>query len=226
MRRGPCRSGARSRGDAVTVRDDGCDVETCLLCGGLSDAAVEVAATGFAALWQGCTPETGELLRGRPEVAAMVLAELVAIGRAEVDAGGRLGGVHGLTMRATRHRFVHAGRVRRTWCAFDSVGIPAGLSLDATAYTDCPTCGRPLTVEMRDGEASDDVLVLWLPAPDDRSNLMNDFCAAADLYCSREHLRQRIAPGGPSGRIADLATAVELGRDTWADVAGVRSIDS
>jgi alkylmercury lyase len=183
-----------------------------------------MAATGFAALWHGRSPEPGELLPGRPEHAAKVLAELVASGRAEVDAAGRLVGVHGLTLRATRHHFVHAGRARSTWCAFDSVGIPAALSLDATAHTDCPTCGRPLTVEVRHGEAPNDLLVLWLPAPDDRSNLMNDFCAAADLYCSEEHLRQRIDPRGAPGRVADLAAAAVIGRDTWADVAGIGAI--
>jgi alkylmercury lyase len=216
MRRRPNRRGPRSGEDAVIGRDDGCD---------LSDAAVEVAARGFAALWHGRTPETGELLPGRPELAAKVVAELVASGRAEVDASGRLVGVHGLTLRATRHHFVHAGRVLRTWCAFDSVGIPAALALDATAHTDCPTCRRSLTVEIRAGEARDEILVLWLPTSDDRSNLMNDFCATADLYCSEEHLRQRIGPGGGSGRMADLAAGLALGREVWADVAGIAAIE-
>lgn len=196
-----------------------------LLRADLSEASLEVAAAGFAALWRGRTPEAGELLPACPQHAANVLAELVASGRAEVDAAGRVVGVHGLTLRASRHHFVHAGRTHPTWCAFDSVGIPAALSLDATAHTDCPTCGRSLTVEVRDGEAHDDLLVLWLPAPDDRSNLINDFCATADLYCSEEHLRQRIEPGRAPGRIADLAAALALGRDTWADVADITAID-
>lgn len=207
------------------MRDDGCDCETGLLRADLSDAALEVGAAGFAALWHGRMPETGELLPGRSDLAAKVLAELAASGRAEADAAGRLVGVHGLTLRDTGHRFVHAGRTHRTWCAFDSVGIPAALSLDATAHTDCPTCGRSLSVEVRDGEARDDLLVLWLPTPDDRSNLINDFCATADLYCSEEHLRQRIEPGRASGRIADLAAALALGREIWADVAGVAAIE-
>lgn len=209
----------------MTLGDDGCDLGTGLLRADLSDVALEVAAKGFAALWHGRTPEAGELLPARPALAADVLAELVASGRAEVDAAGRVVGVHGLTLRASRHHFLHAGRAHRTWCAFDSVGIPAALSLDATAHTDCPTCSRPLTVEVRDGEARDDLLVLWLPAPDDRSNLINDFCAAADLYCSEEHLHQRIEPGRASGRIADLAAAVALGRDTWADVADITALE-
>jgi alkylmercury lyase len=209
----------------VTVRDDGCDNGTGLLRAGLSDGALEVAATGFAALWRGRTPETGELLPARPELAAKVLAGLVQSGRAEVDAAGGLVGVHGLTLRASRHHFVHAGRTHRTWCAFDSVGIPAALSLDATAHTDCPTCGRSLTVEMRGGETSDETLVLWLPAPGDRSNLIDDFCASADLYCSEDHLRECIELGRASGRIAGLAAALALGRDTWADAAGIAVIE-
>jgi hypothetical protein len=42
--------------------------------------------------------------------------------------------------------------------------------------------------------------------------------------CSEAHLRQRIEPGGASGRSADLAAAVALGRDTWADVAGIGAV--
>lgn len=208
--------------DAVTMGDE---ITSDLLRADLNEPALELAATGFAALWRGRTPETGELLPGRPELAAKVLAELVQTGRAEVNTAGGLIGVHGLTLRAGRHHFVHAGRAHRTWCAFDSVGIPAALCLGATAHTDCPACGRSLTVEVRDGEARDDLLVLWLPAPDDRSNLINDFCASADLYCSEEHLRQRIEHRRASGRIADLAAALALGRDTWSDVADITVIE-
>lgn len=224
-RRQPTRGARRFGADAVTVRDDGCEITNDLLRANLSEAALELTAAGFAALWRGRTPETGELLSDRPDLARKVVAELVQSGRAEVDAAGELVGVHGITLRATRHHFVHAGRAHSTWCAFDSVGIPAALSLDATAQTDCPACGRPLTVEVRGGEASDEMLVLWLPAPDDRSNLINDFCASADLYCSEDHLRQRIEVEQSRGRVADLADALALGRDTWADVAGIAVIE-
>jgi len=225
-RRQRARSGHASGDDAVTVHDDGCDVPVGLLRADLSEAALEMAATGFAALWRERTPEAGEVLPAGPERAANVLAELVANGRAEVDAAGRLVGVHGLTLRASRHHFVHARRARRTWCAFDSIGIPAGLSLNATSHRDCPTCGRFLTVEVRDGEARDDRwLVLWLPAPGDRSKLIGDFCAAADLYCSEEHLRRRIEIGRASGHIADLSTTIALALDTWADVTRMAAID-
>ena len=48
---------------------------------------------------------------------------------------------------------------------------------------------------------------------------METFCAAADLYCSTEHLHQRIDRSVSKGEIVDLAHAVVLGRETWADVA-------
>ena len=64
-------------------------------------------------------------------------------------------------------------------------------------------------------------MVLWLPAPDDTSNLLDDFCASADLYCSEDHLRQRIDLERARGRIADMAGALALARETWAVVADV-----
>lgn len=134
-----------------------------------------------------------------------------------MDDDARLVGIHGLTLRTTRHRFVHHQRGRHTWCAFDSIGIPAALRLDATMHTDCPTCGRALTVEIVGGVSNDDNTVLWLPDATD-GNLIANFCARADLYCSPEHLHQRV---DAAGTVADLAMAATLGCDVWADVAGI-----
>src|SRR5581483_5403579 len=96
---------------------------------GLDPPARELAVAGFAALWHGRAVSPEALLPGRAGEAGRVLAELVGQGRAEVDGAGRVVGVHGLTLRPTRHRFVHRGRPHFTWCAFDAVGIPAALSL-------------------------------------------------------------------------------------------------
>lgn len=191
----------------------------------LPAAAIELAVNGFAALWNARRPTPDELLPGREELANEALIELVRRGRAEVDADGVLIGVHGLTARPTRHRFLHGGRHHYTWCAFDSVGIPAALSLDAAATSDCPTCGRRLTVELREGEAAEEVIALWLPTPERTSDLMKDFCASADLYCSAEHLRQRVDVHENNGRVLSLEEALVLGRETWSDVADVVTVD-
>jgi alkylmercury lyase len=209
----------------VKDRTDCCDVGGDLLHDHLDPAALELAANGFAALWQGKEPTLEVLLPGRAELANEVLIELAGRGRAEVDSDGVLVGVHGLTGRATRHRFTHAGRHHHTWCAFDSVGIPGALSLDATATSDCPTCGRVLTVRLHRGQTTDADIVLWLPAPAETTHLMNDFCATADLYCSADHLRQRIDVDASNGRILSLDEAIDLGRETWSDVAHVATVD-
>lgn len=208
----------------MTGRNECCDVDGDLLRDDLSAVALELAANGFAALWHARTPTADVLLPGRAELTDDVLVELVRRGRAELDPDGLLLGVHGLTGRATRHGFTHAGRRHHTWCAFDSVGIPAAMSVDAIATSDCPTCGRHLTVAFQQGEAVDEAVALWLPTPERTSHLMNDFCASADLFCSIDHLRQGIDVDGSPGRVISLDEAVELGRETWSDVAHVAHV--
>jgi len=191
-----------------------------LLDAGLDEVEQALAVRGFGALWdrRACRPE--ELLPG-VGAAGSAAVMLARRGRAELDDAGALVGIHGLTLRQTRHRFVHRGQARHTWCAFDSIGISAALSLDAEARTDCPGCLEPLTVVITNGEPDPGPAVLWLPAaPTD--DLMAQFCSCADLYCSPEHLRERIDPAATRGEITDLGTAADLGRQAWADIAGFR----
>jgi alkylmercury lyase len=185
---------------------------------GLGSSAREFAVAGFAALWQGRAVSPEALLPGRAGDAGRVLAELVEEGRAEVDDAGRVVGVHGLTLRPTRHRFVHRGRAHFTWCAFDAVGIPAALVLDADVHTTCPACDRVIRFPVVAGRPESSDAVLWLPAPAVR-HLLPEFCAAADLYCGVAHLQRRIALGRMPGDVLDLATTAERGRSGWADVA-------
>lgn len=192
---------------------------TDLLRADLTGAALRVAVNGFAALWRGRAPRLADLL-GHDDGTGPVIDELVQRGRAEIDGHGRLIGIHGLTLRSTRHRFDHAGRSHHTWCAFDSIGIPAALGLEATARTDCPTCRQPLTVALHDGVPAGDGLVLWLPSTSGE-HLMADFCAAADLYCCVEHLHQRRDTARAPGTVIDLARAAAIGSEAWADVRAI-----
>jgi hypothetical protein len=179
-----------------------------------------LAVNGFGALWERRTCRPEEFLPGAAAAARRAAAALAGRGRAELDDAGALVGVHGLTLHPTRHQFIHRGQARHTWCAFDSIGIPAALTIDALARTDCPTCQQPLTVAIRQGEPEPGKAVLWLPAPP-TDHLMAQFCSCADLYCSPDHLRQRIDPATTSGDITDLAATAELGRQTWADIIGL-----
>lgn len=204
----------------MTDRDLCTAVARRLLRSDLDDAALEVAVAGFAAPWRRHPVDPTALLPGRGDECAEVVAGLAARGRAELDGRGRLVGIHRLTLGISRHSFIHHGTARHTWCAFDSVGIPAALELDAVAHTECPTCGSALSVEVRHGSVRGGSLVLWLPTPDDSSDLIATFCAVADLYCSPQHLERRIDIEHAAGTVVSLAEAAEIGRYVWADVAG------
>jgi hypothetical protein len=52
----------------------------------------------------------------------------------------------------TPHR-VETGE--RSWyanCAWDALGIPAALHTDGSVHSECPDCGEPLELEVRDGD--------------------------------------------------------------------------
>ena len=52
----------------------------------------------------------------------------------------------------TPHRVEAQGR---TWfgnCAWDALGIPAALHADGVVRSQCPDCGEPLDLEIREGE--------------------------------------------------------------------------
>lgn len=200
----------------MTDRSESC-CDTDLLRADMGDEALALAVTGFAALWHGQPVAPDQLGLGDSAVAAEIMRIQAANGRLEQDDRGQLVGVHGITLSRTRHRFEHADLAHHTWCAFDSIGIPAALGLDATAHTDCPTCRRQLAVAITGGDPDNVEAVLWLPTSQ-CDNLMNDFCARADLYCSLEHLHERIDAAATPGSVVSLSEAAALGRDVWADV--------
>lgn len=187
------------------------------------DAAV-VRRAGFAHLYSGGAPVTvaemaADCGMSEPKVEA-ALAALVGIGTATRDADGRLVGVGGLSVVPAAHLLVLAGRQFFTWCAFDAVGIPAALGLDAVARTACGHCAKTLEVVLRAGvpKAGDGALVGWLPGGP-CSDVQADFCPAANLFCDRGHLDAwREGAGGPDGRVASLAELAAEGRKVWAEI--------
>ena len=189
---------------------------------GASELDLDLAIAGFAALWRGDRLRPTALLPDRGGVGEAAAA-LAGRGRAELDDDGRLVGIHGLTLRASRHSFNVGARTHRTWCAFDAIGIPAALTLDANTETDCPTCHRRLDVMIERGEPNANAAVLWLPT-EAVTNLLTEFCAVADLYCCASHLDEAIDTCQVEGTITNLTDAAALGRETWADIAHLRPV--
>ena len=178
-----------------------------------SEAARDLAVRGFLALWRGERRAITELTTDLPMVRA-----LTAAGRVELDDAAILVGARGLTARATAHRIEHAGGTVNTWCALCAIGIPAALTLTATAVTACPHCGSELRVLLQAGRArAQPDVSLWLPGGP-CSQLVEDFCRHANLYCSRDHLTAVVRPDRP-GQAIDVAEAAAIGRLTWRDVA-------
>lgn len=60
--------------------------------------------------------------------------------------------------------------------------------------------------------------VLWYPSGC-YDHLVDDFCAAANLFCSRAHLGQWRQAAHPSGHPLTVHEAARYGRDCWHDAA-------
>jgi hypothetical protein len=52
----------------------------------------------------------------------------------------------------TPHRVEAGGREWFANCAWDALGIPAALHTDGSVRSECPDCGEPLELKVRDGE--------------------------------------------------------------------------
>lgn len=150
-----------------------------------------------------------------------VVGDFVRTGRAQLDGDGCLIGIVGLTKEATRHRLVLDGAPLFTWCAFDAVGIPAALQVDAAVFTTCGYCEGPIEVDVEKGSVpSDSPLRGWLPLIENCENVQSDFCPEANLFCGNEHLGAwRVAAGMPEGLVMDLGEIAALGHRSWGAVS-------
>lgn len=191
------------------------------LLGALDEESAAVRRAGFLALLNGEEVTASKLAdraglgTGRAEEA---LSHLGAIGLVDRSEQGEIHGVAGLSTAPTRHRMVLGGRQHFTWCAFDSVGIPAALDADAEVRTSCGWCGAGIAFSINSGVPPlASALRGWLPTRG--THVRSEFCPAANLFCSLEHLeRWRASAGSPAGEVADLEGLAELGRAAWGEL--------
>lgn len=190
----------------------------------LSAAAAAVRRAAFTRLRHGDMASVAALavdtgLTG-PAVREALTA-LVGTGTATLDEDGQVVAVGGLSVVPAAHELMLNGRPFWTWCAFDAIGIPAALGVDALARTRCGHCNTRLEVTVTDGQPPDDTPVVgWLPG-EACTNVQTDFCPAANLFCDTSHLtawRDRV--GDPLGRAATLPELAALGAQVWSEMAG------
>lgn len=186
---------------------------------GVAEAVRRIGVTGFWALWLGLRRTLPELLGDDIGALTEAADHLRSRGRLELSESGELVAVHGLARRPTPHRIEHDGGTVNTWCALDAIGIPAALALDARVRTRCPTCGFELAVPLSGGvpDPAPDT-VLWYPEVR-RGHLVDDFCTAANLFCSPGHLERWRAGAGTEGSVLTVGEVAALGPDVWSDVA-------
>ncbi|ABL79521.1 MULTISPECIES: organomercurial lyase [unclassified Nocardioides] len=197
-----------------------CDPTVDLLARSSEEAAL-VRRAAFTHLRRGRPAPEATLAEdtGLPvEAVRAALTELVAVGTAtvvdrDVVAAG------GLSVVPAAHRLRLPGVDLWTWCAFDAIGIPAALGVDALAITQCPVCGTALEVALPQGKPpADSPLVGWLPERP-CANVQEDFCPEANLFCGRDHLeRWRGEANDPAGRAYSLAGLAAQGQQVWAEM--------
>lgn len=176
----------------------------------------------FAALVAGGAPRVAEVAETASRDAldvAQAVTWLETHGQLERD-GELLVGAHGLTRRRTPHSFSVEGRTLHTWCAYDAVAIPVALRATARAATTCPTCQRPLVVNVDAGHLpAGPTPVLWLPTGP-CEHVIDQFCAYANLFCSPEDLDTwRQTAGNPPGGVLTLAAIAPLALREWGDIS-------
>lgn len=166
------------------------------------DVATLAAATGLA-----------------PDQIASTLDHLAATGAITLDPTGAVVAAGGLSVTPAGHRLRLGGRQFWTWCAFDGIGIPAALDLDAILDTQCPHCHQPIQVAIASGRPpAGSPVVGWLPGGP-CGNVQADFCPDANLFCNDAHLTAwRTAADDPPGTTASLLQLADTGRRVWADL--------
>lgn len=138
-----------------------------------------------------------------------VLHGLRVSGRAEMDDEGHLLGLFGLTLKPTQYHMELRGTRFFTWCAFDSVGIPAALRESAEVTSECTHCRREIHLTIVDGVSpSAPVVISWRPRQCD--SVREEFCPTVNFFCDEGHFTASSAHDESGGAFLTLEAASTL----------------
>lgn len=148
-------------------------------------------------------------------------AERFLSGVAERNADGDVVGILGLTLTETRHRFAVNGARMSTWCAEDTLFLPAILNETATVESTSPVSSQTIRLTVSpDGveevSPASAVVSLVVVEPDraDMSSveaIWTTFCHHIHYFASTEEAEQW-AGGRDDIEIVPVQEAFELGR--------------
>ena len=202
--------------------DDCCQESLPVFLEGGDERTVELRELAFGLLLRDRRPVSPSDLAGLIEAdessVATALDGLAREGRIDRDHAGRVTGSAGLTLAEGPHGLEIDGHAFRTWCAFDALGIPAALAVDARIMTACEVCGRPIDVDLRAGRSiGASGARLWLSAGG--ADMRADFCTPTVLLCSDEHAQVWAERQGGHGQALLLDEAIEEGARNWGSAA-------
>jgi alkylmercury lyase len=141
----------------------------------------------------GGQPVTAEQISSASGVARDAVAEM--LGRwhgVERDEDGAVTGFWGLTLATTKHRFRVGGRQLHTWCAWDTLFLPALLGAPADVESRCPASGQ--RIELKIGPAGveavlPEAVALSFLVPNEADierNVIESFCCYVHFFASAE----------------------------------------
>jgi alkylmercury lyase len=195
--------------------------------------SLEALAESLAGTFPGCDDALlarallGELAHGEP-VTPTRLAALAECDEQQAtetlarwpnvrrDEHGRVEAFGGLSLRPTTHRFEAAGRPLYTWCAWDTLFLPALLDEPAQVNSTCPATGAAvrLTVVPDRVVAShpQDVRVSFPPAGQaSTADIVESFCCHVHFLAGEDAATEWVSRS-PGTFVLDLDDAFELGR--------------
>ena len=157
-----------------------------------------------------------------PEEAHKLLREVT-----ERDADNNIFGIMGLSLNDTPHRFYVDGTRMSTWCAADTLKLPAMLDQSATVESKSPLTGEKirLTVSPQGMEEVDPAgavvsLVIVDPADANMGSveaIWGTFCHHIFFFASRDEA-ERWAAGRDEIEILPVDEGYELGKQLWRKV--------
>jgi alkylmercury lyase len=122
----------------------------------------------------------------------------------------------GLSIVPTGHRFAIGDRTLYTWCAWDTLFLPALLAREARVRSTCPITGADVALTVAPGgvrESQPGELWVSFPAPERTStqDITGSFCCYVH-FLAGEAAAASWRAGHPGGLALSLDDAFELGR--------------
>jgi alkylmercury lyase len=144
---------------------------------------------------------------------------------AEYDLGDNIVGIAGLSLGGHPHRFAVDGRQLSTWCALDTLFLPALLGRAAAVESPSPLSREPVRLRVSPERVEQvspagAVLSMVTVGQDRRAMtsvqaLWSAFCCHVHVFASREEA-ERWAAGREDIAVLSIEEGFELGRRLWA----------